>query len=90
MQLMESPKFPFYNSAYYRVLPFIVELRNRGSNKDENEIETCMNALYGVMMLRLQKKEISPNTLHAVQEITTFIGMLSDYYKKDKEEGLEM
>ena len=90
MQLMESPKFPFYNSAYYRVLPFIVELRNRGSNKDENEIETCMNALYGVMMLRLQKKDISPNTLHAVQEITTFIGMLSDYYKKDKEEGLEM
>lgn len=89
-QLMQSPKFPFYNSAYYRVLPFIVELRNRGANKEENEIETCMNALYGVMMLRLQKKEITPNTLHAVKEITTFIGMLSDYYKKDKEEGLEM
>jgi hypothetical protein len=24
-----------------------------------------------------------------VKEITTFIGMLSDYYKKDKEEGLK-
>jgi hypothetical protein len=24
-----------------------------------------------------------------VKEISTFIGMLSDYYKKDKEEGLE-
>ena len=88
-QLLASPKFPFYNSAYYRVLPFIVELRNRGANKEENEIETCMNALYGVMMLRLQKKDITPNTEHAVKEITTFIGMLSDYYKKDKEEGLK-
>lgn len=88
-QLLSSPKFPFYNAAYYKVLPFIVELRNHGASKDENEIETCMNALYGVMMLRLQKKEITPNTLHAVKEISTFIGMLSDYYKKDKEEGLK-
>ena len=83
-QLLASPKFPFYNTAYYKVLPFIVELRNRGANKEENEIETCMNALYGVMMLRLQKKEITPNTQHAVKEISTFIGMLSDYYRADK------
>ena len=83
-QLLASPKFPFYNTAYYKVLPFIVELHNRGANKEENEIETCMNALYGVMMLRLQKKEITPNTQHAVKEISTFIGMLSDYYRADK------
>ena len=88
-QLLASPKFPFYNTAYYKVLPFIVELRNHGADKQENEIETCFNALYGVMMLRLQKKEITPNTAHAVKEISTFIGMLSDYYKKDKEEGLK-
>jgi len=88
-QLLSSPKFPFYNTAYYKVLPFIVELRGRGADKQENEIETCFNALYGVMMLRLQKKEITPNTQHAVKEISTFIGMLSDYYKKDKEEGLK-
>jgi hypothetical protein len=87
-QLLASPKFPFYSTAYYKVLPFIVELRNRGVNKEENEIETCFNSLYGVMMLRLQKKEITPNTEHAVKEISTFIGMLSDYYHKDKEEGL--
>lgn len=88
-QLLASPKFPFYNAEYYKVLPFIVELRNRGADKDENEIETCFNALYGTMMLRLQKKEISQNTQHAIKEITTFIGMLSDYYKKEREEGLQ-
>ena len=98
-QLLESPKFPFYNAAYYKVLPFIVELRNRGARsadsrladtvKQENEIETCFNSLYGVMLLRLQHKDISPDTLHAVKEISNFIGMLADYYKKDKEEGLK-
>ncbi len=88
-QLLQSSKFPFYNAEYYKVLPFIVELRNRGANKEENEIETCFNSLYGVMLLRLQHKDISPDTAHAIKEITTFIGMLSDYYKKDKEEGLK-
>ena len=87
-QLLASTKFPFYTAQYYKVLPFIVELRNRG-DKDQNEIETCLNALYGTMMLRLQKREISPDTKHAISEITTFIGLLSDYYLKDKEEGLE-
>ena len=88
-QLLASPKFPFYNSEYYKVLPFIVELRHRGADKDENEVETCFNSLYGVMMLRSQKKKITPNTQAAVKEITTFIGMLNDYYLKDKQEPLE-
>ena len=87
-QLMQSPKFPFYNAEYYKVLPFIVELRSRG-NKDIGEIETCLNALYGVMILRLQHKEVAAATENAVKEITTFLGMLSDYYKKDKEEGIK-
>ena len=89
VQLLDSSKFPFYQAEYYKVLPYIVELRNKGAHREENEIETCLNSLYGVMMLRLQKKEITPDTQHAVKEITTLIGMLSDYYKKDREEGLE-
>lgn len=87
-QLLASSKFPFYNAEYYKVLPFIVELRNKG-DKDVSEIETCLNALYGIMMLRLQQKEISTDTNHAMKEITTFIGMLSDYYVKNRDEGLD-
>lgn len=88
-ELLSSSKFPFYNSEYYKVLPFIVELRKRGADNNENEIETCFNALYGVMMLWLQKKTVSPDTEHAIKEITTFIGMLSDYYLKDKKGELK-
>ena len=107
-QLLTSSKFPFYSAEYYRVLPFIVELRgktkqvaDRMARKNEanlkeiaanlvhSEIETCFDVLYGVMMLRLQKKEISRETETAVKEITTLIGMLSDYYQKDKTEGLQ-
>ena len=87
-QLLESSHFPFYNAEYYKVLPYIVELRNKG-NREVSEIETCLNALYGIMLLRMENKEISPETEHAISEITTFIGMLSDYYIKNRDEGLD-
>lgn len=54
-----------------------------------SEVETCLNALYGVMVPRLENKEISPETEHAINEITTFVGMLSDYYIKNRDEGLD-
>lgn len=41
------------------------------------------------MLLQMKQKEISPETEHALDEITTFIGMLSDYYIKNRDEGLD-
>ena len=87
-RLLQSNRFPIYNAEYYKVLPFIVELRGKG-DKNISEIETCLDALYGIMVLRMQKKEISPETEHAIKEISTFIGMLSDYYLKNETEGLD-
>lgn len=88
VRLLQSTRFPFYSAEYYRVLPFIVELRQKG-DKEIGEVETCLNALYGVMLLRIRQKPISPETAHAIKAITTFLGMLSDYYIKDRTEGLE-
>lgn len=88
VRLLQSTRFPFYSAEYYRVLPFIMELRQKG-DKEIGEVETCLNALYGVMLLRMRQKPISPETAHAIKAITTFLGMLSDYYIKDRTEGLE-
>ena len=74
---------PFYKAQYYKVLPFIVELRNKG-RKDEGEVQTCLNALYGTMMLRLRQKEISPDTKHAIEAISTLMGMLAEEYTKQQ------
>lgn len=94
-QLLASPHFPYYKQMYYKVLPYIVELRHKQQlqnpkhEHDESELSVCFDALYGVMMLRLQKKEVSPETAKAVKEISTYLGQLSDYYFKDKQEPLE-
>lgn len=88
-QLLNSPKHPFYGATYHKVLPHIVELRRRGDT-DKGELEVCFDALYGVMLLRMQKKEISRKTQAAVQQITQMLTMLGDAYKKEKEGTLEL
>ena len=88
--LSSSPKFPFYSAAYFKALPFIVELRNKNGKKDEPELETCFEALYGVLLLRLQKKPISEGTAKAVEAITSFLSMLANYYDKDRKGELKL
>ena len=41
------------------------------------------------MLLRIQKKPVSSATANAVDHIAKLIGLLSDYYKKDKEGEVE-
>ena len=65
-ELLASTKYPFYNAAYFKALPFIVELRQKNGRKEESEVDTCFEALYGVLLLRLQKKEISQGTAKAM------------------------
>jgi hypothetical protein len=55
----------------------------------ESEIETCFDAIYGTTLLKMQGKEITPETKAAVKEISTFVGMLSDYYIKDRNGELD-
>lgn len=75
LELLNDTDQAAYNAAYYRALPFIVELRAHG-DKQKPELETCLEALYGVMMLRLQKKEVSEGTQKAVQKISEMLALL--------------
>ena len=85
LQLLKSPKYPYYSAAYYKALPLIVELRRKSGDDEKGELETCFEALDGLMMLRLQGKEVSSETVKAMTSISQFIGMLSDYYGKEDE-----
>ena len=90
LRLLRSPKFPYYSAAYYKALPFIVELRAKGADKDEPELETCFEAMYGVLLLKLQKKEVSEATRNAIKVISDLLAMLAGYYIKDKKGELEL
>ncbi len=82
-RLLADSRFQDYANEYYRTLPYIVELRAKAGDEKPDEIEACFNALYGVLMLRLAGKEVSPQTLEATQQISKFLALLARYYRKD-------
>ncbi len=100
-RLLKSMKHPVYSATYYHALPFIVELRAKNKDKykeqstkyneeEKSEIENCFDALYGLMLLRLQGKPVSEETKKAMDSISRFIALLAEYYKKDKTESIEL
>ena len=87
-RLLQDPEFPEYTAEFYRTLPFIVELRSKAGDAAVGEIETCFTALYGMLMMRLQKKEASKATEDAIKQITRFIATLSRNFHLDEEDKL--
>ncbi len=94
--LLADPKYADYTAEFYKTLPFVVELRSKSGDDKRGEIETCFNALYGMLLMRLGQKEISPDTSAAMRQITRFIATLArnyhldekgELFKDDKEEA---
>ena len=83
-ELLADPKQPFYSAAYYKALPYIVELRSKGMNKEKNEIENCVDALYGATVLKMQGRELTDETKQALQPISHLLEMLSKLYKSEE------
>lgn len=89
-KLLKSFKETDYSTTYYKTLPFIVELRSKSPDKDIPELETCFAALYGYLLMRLQKKEISGETQAAISQISSFLRILSQKYKEEKNGSLDI
>lgn len=90
LRLLKSPREPFYTAAFYKALPYIVELRAKAQGAQVGEIETCFNALYGILMLRLQHREVSDDTMKAMKDISTFVALLAEKYRLEKAGELEL
>lgn len=85
-ELLKDSKQPFYGAAYYKALPYIVELRARSGAQDKNEIENCLDALYGATVLKMQGRELSDDTRKALQPITHLLEILSTLYNENENE----
>lgn len=88
--LLRSPQEAKYNEVYYKTLPFIVELRSKSEDKGIPELETCLSALYGFLLMRLQQKNISGETQAAIAQISSLLRLLSEKYKEEKNGELDL
>lgn len=86
--LLQDARFLEYNELFYKTLPYIVELRAKSGEVKPGEIETCFNALYGLLLMRLQGKEITPDTATAIAQISKFIATLAHDFHLDEADKL--
>ena len=90
LRLLRSTKEMVYGTTYYKTLPYIVQLRAKSGGEELPEIETCFNALYGYLILKMQRKEVSAETMEAIKQITAFLALLSEKYRADMNNELDL
>lgn len=87
--LIKSGKAPAYNAKFFHVLPFISQLRTKGE-AGLSDLELCFNFMYGIMVLRMKKTEISPETLQTQTEISKFLVLLARNFQLYKNGELDL
>lgn len=83
LRLLKVPKEMVYGAAYYKTLPYIVQLRAKSGGKEVAELETCFAAVYGYLLLKMQGKEISADTMEGIKQISSFLALLAEKYRED-------
>ena len=66
-----------YRAAIIRLQPSLNLLKAKTDRPTMSDIEACLTLLYQIMMLRLQKKEISAETASVQQQATALLQFLS-------------
>ena len=86
--LLHRKKDSKYTQTYAWAQPNIEAFTLKLKNKPDNEIDTCFQALYALLLMRLQKREISEDTIQAMQTFSNLLSLLAGHFK-NIEEGKE-
>ena len=73
-----------YRAAIIRLQPSLNLLKAKTDRPTMSDIEACLVLLYQIMLLRLQKKEITPETASVQQQATQVLTFLSRTYHDDQ------
>jgi len=77
-----------YHAVILHLEPRLNLFKAKTNNPLMSDVEACLTLLYQVMMLRLQKKEISPETEEVVKDATQLLRFLSKTYYDDAQATL--
>ena len=73
-----------YRAAIIRLQPSLNLLKAKTDRPTMSDIEACLLLLYQIMLLKLQKKEITPQTASVQQQATQLLTFLSRTYYDDQ------
>ena len=81
LAMLKSPYHSDYVKAYEAAAPYLAEFLSKTKDKDKSVIELALEFLYGILMLRLKKQEISEGTQEALDKISYFMALLAKKFK---------
>lgn len=65
-------------------------LKQKSDGRQRTDVEIAMNGLFGVLVLKLRKRQVSEATLAAVQSISRMMAHLARQYNKMKQGKLSL
>jgi hypothetical protein len=80
VRLLNDKEERSYHKLHELALVNIQEFRKKLPDRHTNDIETCMNALYGLLLLRLKKQPVSRETEIAMASFSKLMAILSKKY----------
>lgn len=73
-----------YNQLFATAEPNIELLRKKSPETAMNFVENCLTGVYGLLVLRLKKKQVSESTEAAINTISALLAYLAAKYKQIK------
>ena len=70
-----------YRAAWLQLLPSINLLKAKTDDPTQSDMQMCLTFLYEIMLLRLQKKPVSPETTAVQQSVSRLLAILAATYK---------
>ena len=89
LKLMNTEADPVYVSAYKGVSGLVNELRQKNPAA-ENDVQVAIDGIYGYLLLKIQKKEITTETEEAVKRLSHWLANLSKLFKDFESGDLEI
>jgi hypothetical protein len=80
LKLMETAEDKIYVQTFQSVSGLITELKAKNPAA-KNDVDLGITAIYGFLLLKMQQKDISIDTLEAIKRISKWLSVLSKLYK---------
>jgi len=80
LKLMETTKEAIYVQSFKAVAGLVEELKLK-NEEAKNDVDLGITAIYGFLLLKMQKKDISIDTTEAIKRISSWLSSLSKLYK---------
>ncbi len=80
LKLIETSKDGSYVQAFNAAAGLVEELKQKNPTA-KNDVELGISSIYGFLLLKMQKKDISVDTTEAIKRISNWLSSLSKLYR---------